>query len=191
MSGDFDKAIDRAVREMLDVEPPAGFRARVLRRIAGSDGEMASGFGRKILWFAAPVAAAALIALAVLLPSRSAPRPQPQATVVATPPQPVPSPAPPPVVSAPPPGKAARTAPAPRVAAAAPRRVPSAPDRVVAAVFAPGETGTEIEPLKAITPIEVAPIAEHRVTTGEISVRPLNPIVELQIAPLNPSERRN
>ena len=36
MSADFDKAIDRAVREMLDVEPPAGLRRRVLEQIPAS-----------------------------------------------------------------------------------------------------------------------------------------------------------
>ena len=50
---------------------------------------------------------------------------------------------------------------------------------------------TEIEPLQAITPIEMAPIAEHRVTPADITIRPLNPIVEVQIAPLSPPDGRN
>ena len=70
MSADFDKAIDRAVREMLDVEPPAGLRRRVLEQIPAS-----GTFRWKILL---PVTAAALLILALLLP-RSTPR-QPETT---------------------------------------------------------------------------------------------------------------
>lgn len=72
-----DAAIDRAVREMLDVEPPAGLRGRVLARIdlssssrsidSGSRSSVASAFRRKSGWLAASVAAAA-IALAIVIP---------------------------------------------------------------------------------------------------------------------------
>ncbi len=65
----FDLAIDRAVREMLDVEPPPGLRGRVLDGIERSPDSVASAFRRKIFWIAMPVAAAAILALAVLLPS--------------------------------------------------------------------------------------------------------------------------
>ena len=65
-----DVAIDRAVREMLDVEPPAGLRGRVLDRISNV---LASAFRRKA-WLLAPIAAAAVIVLAVMLPWRGAPR---------------------------------------------------------------------------------------------------------------------
>lgn len=61
----FDEAIDRAVREMLDVEPPAGLRGRVLDRIESP---------RRSLgwtWIAGPLAAAAILVLAVLMPSES------------------------------------------------------------------------------------------------------------------------
>jgi hypothetical protein len=63
-----DVAIDRAVREMLDIEPRADLRGRVLDRI--SNVPVASGFRRKG-WIFAPIAAAALILLAVTLPWRS------------------------------------------------------------------------------------------------------------------------
>ena len=63
-----DVAIDRAVREMLDVEPPAGLRGRVLDRI--SNAPVGSAFRPKA-WILAPIAAAAVILLAVLLPSRT------------------------------------------------------------------------------------------------------------------------
>jgi len=78
MSADLDREIDRAVREMLDVEPPAGLRARVMQRI--DEGQVASGFSRKvtvasafrrkILWAGLPIAAAAVILIAVVIARR-------------------------------------------------------------------------------------------------------------------------
>lgn len=168
---------------MLDVEPRSGFQARVLRRISESD-RHDSGFSRKAIWLGAPLAAAAIVVLALLLP-RQVEQPQAPVTVATTRPDVTPGPALPP-------------RPAPRTSTPASptetrtRVIPAPADRAVtAASFAPAEPATEIEPLKAITPIEVAAIAADRIGPAEISVRPLNPIVELQIAPLNPSERRN
>jgi hypothetical protein len=63
-----DVAIDRAVREMLDIEPRADLRGRVLDRI--SKVPAGSRFRRKG-WILAPIAAAAVILLAVMLPWRS------------------------------------------------------------------------------------------------------------------------
>ena len=87
MSGDLDKAIDGAVREMLDVEPPAGLRRRVLEQLADSGLRrpalsplVTSTFRWKILL---PVTAAALLILALLLP-RSTP-PTPETTTVGVP----------------------------------------------------------------------------------------------------------
>lgn len=67
--GGFDAAIDGAVREMLDVEPPPGLRGRVMDRI---DAPVVSAFRRKGAWIFAPVAAAAVIALVVIAPWRDA-----------------------------------------------------------------------------------------------------------------------
>src|SRR6476469_10173792 len=87
MSADFDKAIDGAVREMLDVEPAAGLRQRVLEELPAfaeaPAGEPASGFqlpasgsrlparllvASSFSWkVLLPVAAAAVLVLAVLL----------------------------------------------------------------------------------------------------------------------------
>jgi len=75
MSADLDREIDRAVREMLDVEPPAGLRGRVMQRI--EEGHVASGFSRKILWAGLPVAAAAVILIAVVLARREGAAPPP------------------------------------------------------------------------------------------------------------------
>jgi hypothetical protein len=103
MSGDLDKAIDSAVREMLDVEPPAGLRRRVLEQLADSGLRrpalsplVTSTFRWKILL---PVTAAALLILALLLP-RSTP-PTPETTTVG-----VPQPRTAPVITAPVPPRA-------------------------------------------------------------------------------------
>ena len=81
----FDETIDRAVREMLDVEPPAGLRGRVLDRIdALSTNSVASAFRRNFGWIALPIATAAVIILAVLAPWRHAVKPiSPAAPVLA------------------------------------------------------------------------------------------------------------
>jgi negative regulator of sigma E activity len=137
-----DVAIDRAVREMLDVEPPAGLRGRVLDRISNSpEGSaaipVASPFRRKgwrKAWLLAPIAAAAVIVLAVMLPWRGAPRisnpsqgqaPAPR-DVTTTPPSPQ-STTPP---SAAPPQPTAATPPPVTVAA---RRTESRPIRAAVA----------------------------------------------------------
>src|SRR5215207_5063290 len=58
-----DLAIDRAVREMLDIDPPARLRGRVLERLNRPG--RGSGLSRKILWTAVPLAAAAVLIVAV------------------------------------------------------------------------------------------------------------------------------
>src|SRR5437764_14123729 len=79
LQGRFDLSIQLAVREMLDVEPAAGLRRRVMAQIPNSVG---SAFRRndlsrrKTLW--TPLAAAAALVIAVMLWSRStAPIPPP------------------------------------------------------------------------------------------------------------------
>lgn len=187
MTDDLDRAIDGAVREMLDVEQPAGFRGRVLDRIEGGSPAITSGLGvasafrRKIYWAAVPLAAAAIAILAVLLP-RHAERPQPSVTVATSQPQPTIPPATPPV-------------PEPVVAAARqPRPQPSrvVERAVVAAAFEPAApVGTPIEPLTRIDPIVVAPLTTASIAPDEISLRPLMTITEVQVAPLNSPDRRN
>jgi hypothetical protein len=186
-----DRAIDDAVRQMLDVEPRAGLRARVLNRIAASR-HAPSGFSRKIIWTAVPLAAAATLVLALVLPSRRAEQPPlqaPPSTVAAVEPSRVPAPLAPPVVGAP--QRAPRMMTAPRVVTAPRTHTVAVPEGIVAAAaFTPAEPVASIEPL-SITPIEVAPIAPQGIAPSDITVRPLSPITELQIAPLNPPERRN
>jgi hypothetical protein len=189
--GVFDAAVDRAVREMLDVEPGAGLRGRVLARIdvpSGAD-HVASAFRRRFLLTGVPLAAAATVVLALLLPSRTAERPAPPPAVANVEPQQPSSPRPAPsVVVA---QRGPKTTAAPRVVAAARPVATPAPPRMLSAATLPLADSTDIEALESITPIQMEPIAEHRIAPAEISVPPLNPIVELQIAPLTPSERRN
>jgi len=181
MNERFDDAVDRAVREMLDVEPAADLRARVMAELPAA-AEAAAGtpaagfrlpafsFQRNLVFFAA---AAALIVIAIVVARRGEPLPQP------------------PVVAHHPnlhlPGEAVAIVPpsveipAQRVARRAGASTASASESQVAG----------IEPLKTIAPIAVAPIEQEQLHPSEVAVRPLNAIAELQIAPLTPADRRN
>ena len=69
MSNDrLDDAIDRAVRDILDVEPPAGLRGRVLDRIEQSRARRWSW-----AWFAVPGAAVAAAAIAAVVVTNGRP----------------------------------------------------------------------------------------------------------------------
>jgi hypothetical protein len=183
-----DVAIDRAVREMLDVEPPAGLRGRVLDRLE----RPRRGLGW--MWIAAPIAAAAVIVLAVMLPWRGDPRsvtPPPQVAVT-TPPQ---APRLAPSSTPPPRGPSPSTAGVPR--ASGPQRTggtarPAGEGTLSAAtVPAFAESDAGIDPLAPIAPITVAVARPANITPAEIVISPLAPITEVQIAPLSPPDRRN
>lgn len=185
-----DIAIDLAVRAMLDVEPPAGLRGRVLHRIESPRRD-----GVAWVWFAAPLVAAAVIVLSILRPATSErpPRGGPsQVTVVQPgllPPTSVPA-----VVT----GKPER-APQPVVAKAEARPafaittgpVPSRAGMAATLSAFADRPATDIEPLTPIAPISVADIRPLALTHAEIAISPLTPIAELQVAPLFPPERRN
>jgi hypothetical protein len=183
----FDEAIDRAVREMLDVEPRADLRARVIAQLPASGSRLpAHGFRLPGSgWVLAPLAAAALIVLAVFIARRTEPLPQaPQVAAAVDRRLPLevapPSVAPPLVRQAgrepnavPPPPRAANTG------------------TVLAADFAGDDHATTvIDPLKTIAPIAMRPIARDTIAPAEIAVRPLNTITEVQIAPLTPPDGR-
>jgi hypothetical protein len=189
----FDDAIDRAVREMLDLEPPAGLRGRVLDRIdALSPNPVASAFRRNNWWLAAPVAAAAAIVLAVLVPWRQAtPRVEPSAAPSIAQVTPAPVPTPPTSRSPEPPRTGSHPASpgAPSGARPSPRALD---DRiVVATVAADDNSSAGIDPLAPIDPITVAATRPRDVAPKAIAMSPLAPIAELQIAPLSPPDRRN
>jgi hypothetical protein len=179
----FDSEIDRAVREMLDVEPAADLRGRVLARIdpdsVASAFRRKDQFRRKIVWGAAPLAAAAVIILAVLAPWR-----QPSPPVITPAPPSIARVEPKPVV---PIMEAARPA-SPPVQRPASRGIE---ERIVVAAVAPADDADAIDPLSPIAPITVAPVRPADIAPKEIAISPLTPITELQIAPLSPPDRRN
>ncbi|MEO6236281.1 MAG: hypothetical protein ABIQ52_04735 [Vicinamibacterales bacterium] len=204
-----DLAIDRAVRELLDVEPPAGLRGRVMQRIdALSPNPVASAFGRKLAWLALPIAAAAILVLTVLAPWRSAapaevpPRlassaqsePSEAQGELAAPRAVVTPPVPPVTPSASrraPAGPSAATPVARVITPSTPLAVPAPPDHeVVAAVALPDAAGG-IGELAAIAPIAIANIRPSAIISAEISIAPLPPLAEVHIAPLSPPDRRN
>ncbi len=187
---ELDREIDRAVREMLDVEPPAGLRGRVLDRIELSP---RSDFRRRIAWIAVPVAAAAVIVLMVLLPWRRASEQGPRPSLAEA----APTISVPPVESPKTPGSATtlsiplRHAPAPRR-----REAPASQERMVVATMAPATDDTigadvELEPLASIAPIAIPAVRPADIRPAAIAITPLAPIAELQIAPLSPPARRN
>jgi hypothetical protein len=184
--GRLDLAINRAVREMLDVEPPAGLRGRVLQRISDSDRQVASGFSRRLLWGAIPLGAAAAVLLAVLLPRiGSEPAPPPLSTVATA--RPVAA------IEAP------HVAPLPRGVAPVAARTSAAEGirrltvegSVTAASFEPVPGGVDIEPLATIEPIRIAAVTPAAIAHQEVVVSPLAPIAQLRIAPLSPPDGRD
>jgi len=197
MSDRLDEAIDRAVREMLDVEPRADLRDRVAsafrrnHRIPVASAfrrnirmPVASAFRRNIRMPVASAfrrnralvfAAAAAILIAMFVARRTVPVAL-QAPVIAH-------------------GADVRL---PSVIPPNPAELPmrAAPARarvtVAASVAADADvTLGGVEPLDRIAPIAIAPITQDSIAPGRMAIAPLNPIDELQIAPLTPPDRRN
>ena len=93
-----DAAIDRAVREMLDVEPAANLRGRIVEQIGRPRAFVGRGFrpGLRWTWVVAPVAVVALLVIAIVLMRSAAPvAPQRETGTVVrapyVPPQPAPT----------------------------------------------------------------------------------------------------
>jgi hypothetical protein len=182
--GRFDEAIDLAVREMLDVEPPAGLRGRVLDRIESPR----RGFAW--LWIAGPLAAAAMIVLAVLLPAKTERPVVNPATTVATKhtpaaPEPVTNPTPPAVPQVPPQTTIAK-------ATARQVRTQQSTGAVVAAADASADVAW-LEPLPGPEAIDVVALEPSK----EASLRAIDlapaQIPALEVRPITdtPRERRN
>ena len=169
---------------MLDVEPPAGLRGRVLDRIESPR----RGFAW--IWIAAPVAAAAIIVLAVLLPSPiERPAVGPVATVATkrteAPPQPVKNTPSPVVAQVPPHTTIAK-------AAARPVRTQQSTGAVVAAADASADIAW-LEPLPRPEVIDVVALEPSKETTlRSIDLAPAQ-IPALEVRPITdtPRERRN
>jgi hypothetical protein len=175
---DIDEAIDRTVRDMMDVEPSAALRARVMEQLA----QPRSSF--RWMWIAAPVAGFAVLVLAVWLGGQS-PRvtSRPVSTIAELPaartPRFVPAPiAPDAPITAPRPARRSRV---PRPGAAA-----------SVAVVAEADEST-VQPLAGPVPIVVARLVAR--TTMELSPVEPEPIqvkaIEVSPLPDVPRERQN
>jgi hypothetical protein len=208
----FELAVDRAVRDLLDVEPPAGLRFRVLQRIEhdtaasvasgfAASGFVASALRRKNILFVGsafrrkiillPLTAAAILALALVLPWRSGPAAPAQISTAN-------------VRTVSPPVEARRhgdAAPPRQVAVRdshSPARVGNrstaerANRMVGAASLTPADAAEgSVEPLQPMRSIGVAAISGHTIAPAAIDVPPLTAIPEVQVAPLTPPDGRN
>ena len=190
-----DVAIDRAVREMLDVEPPAGLRGRVMERIS-----VASAFGRKPrfqrkAWALLPIAAATVIVLAVMIPWHRdtrlvnlspGPAPAPRGVTTARPPAPGPTaPSSAPLAMSPPSG----ATPASRAAAQRPESKgiraaladdgaadPSAGEQTqIAALEGPAPLRVQELTAPAATPMKSIDVSPIRIAALEVNALPDGP----------------
>jgi hypothetical protein len=182
-----DHAIDRAVREMMDVDAEPAFRARVFNRLERP--------GPSSRWRGALAVPSAALVLLILFVATREPRSTPAPVVVveapaaprAVPPEPARSERP------------ARTIPrrAP-VATRGPAPMPNvtqelAPGSVMATVAPAPEAvpAAQFTPATAMPLIQVAPIELPPIDPPAIVIAPLTPIAEVQVAPLSPLDRRN
>jgi hypothetical protein len=172
-----DDAIDRAVREMMSVDPARGLESRVLARLESP---------RPVLFTTARFASAAALAAVVLAAIFLVRDPEPAREAAVNPNEPPPVSEPSAPVRPPQPSPAAP----PRLPAFAGNRGPlttgtrpPVADRAVAAA-AVDEPGTiAVEPLAHITPIEVTPVELRSIAPGDIAIPPLA-VEPLQLPPL-------
>ena len=183
MTDRLDDAIDRAAREMLDVEPAADLRARVVRQIVAKRGSRSA---PPLRWIVMPVAGVALILLAVIVARRSGPVMPPQTIVARGADTALPAP-----IAAAPKGRPVAQAPASSPAALGARPVVRTAATVAAAAYARESDAGPIAPLNRIAPITIAPIAQDSILPEAMEMRALDPISDVQIAPLTPPDRRN
>lgn len=190
--GSLDGAIDRAVREMMNVDADGAFRARVLARLDRGRAGWSSPWRLAI---AAAVIAAVVIVVTVPRVSREREGASPAALTATRrselPPRPD--------------RRAAAAAPAsaaaePR-ASRATRRPPARPNvtqelpagMLSAAVADEPADSTipAIPALDSIDPIAIEPLRSPPIETEPIVVAPLSPMAAVQIAPLSPQIERD
>jgi len=182
-----DDAIDRAVRDLMDVDADTAFRAQVLERLEQSK-------SRRAGWRPLALAGGAALALVFAVVLNRTPEPAPVTISVANPPSaasaPLSAPAAPAGRHEEPRRAVVATAPAhePTVHAVAASQIPRG--RMVATV-APDEAVATIEPLESIEPITVAPLDTPRIATEQVVVPPLAAIEGVQIEPLAPRIERD
>ena len=180
----FDEAVDRAVREMLDLEPRADLRARVMAQLPASGARRpASGFRLPAAGWV--LAATAVIVLSVFVARRS--EPPPRGLVLAGD-RHLPAEATP--VQKPGESHVREATRLHVIAPPSPAPSAAAGTVVATALTLDDHATTVVDPLKTIVPIAVAPVEQDSLGSAEISVRPLKAIAEMQIAPLTPPDRR-
>jgi hypothetical protein len=179
---EIDTAIDRAVRDLMDVDTDAAFRARVTARLhrpvrrawaprlaAGAVAMLAIAVAT--IWFRAPQPATRTQGTAARTE-----RPVPSQTLGVAESEPSREAVSPSMTGSPKPTR--------RMAA------PSIPRGTVVAAVAEMPF-TSIAPLPGIEPISVAPLANTPIAPPEIVIAPLSPIEEVQISPLEPRTARD
>jgi len=180
---EIDTAIDRAVRDLMNVDADSAFRTRVTARLERP---------ARRTWvprlLTAVVTAAAIIAGLIWM--RPSPPDAPEATAArgSTPPAPAAA-VPAPDSGSPRPARPIEK-PAPRATtrAASLGAMPIAPGFIVATVVETPSDG--IAPLRTLEAIQVAPIAQSYIAPADIVVAELSPIAELQVSPLEPPTAR-
>ena len=178
---EIDTAIDRAVRDLMDVETDAAFRARVTARLQRPRRLLLPRLAAAALTVAA--VAAAVIWMRPSAPGAPASAPKTEARG--------------PIAVAPPQTETARSnrgAVLPTTAALSPTRARTAaeaiPRSAVVATVADAPAST-IAPLTSLDPIDVEPISQVSIAPSEIVVAPLTPISEMQLSPLDPLTARD
>jgi hypothetical protein len=186
-----DEAIDRAVREMMNVEPTGDLRRRVLDEIAG-----APQWVMPVRALAAASAALAAVVLLIvnLITRLPAPPENRVASTLAVPPIQQTTPPPATKPSTPAASQAQDTLPiAQRPGRSTPRVAPhTAQERLVEAASIPGplalETATTpAEPLAPVLPVAVTPLYTPPIRTSEIEITQIT-LEPIEIVPL-PSRR--
>jgi hypothetical protein len=184
-----DKAIDDAVRDLMNVDADPAFRARVVERLRKPKSH--GTFGWQLSFAGATVAVVAIGVVLMRNPESPVvePRPAPVATTVAL--QPAVEPRTPergtPVVTRLPMPSAARRLrgdPTHQISRGA--LVATVADQAPGTVLAEG-----VEPFSHISPIDLAPITPAPIITAGIAVAPLAAPSEIVIAPLTPQTERD
>lgn len=177
-----DVEIDRAVREMMSVDAPGGFRARILSKLE----ERPRRFGWMTLAGVGTVGAAAAVVLLMMrgpqpigLPNSTGPAPV----------SPVASKTPPdvvdPAMKPPAPGSIPGSA-----SGQSGMHVDRLEQQVVAAV-AIVEPPSTIAALQEIDPLVVPPVSARDITPAAITIAPLPAIAEVEVKPLSPPDGRD
>ena len=188
-----DEAIDRAVRDMMNVEPTGDLRQRVLAEIAGAPQWV-------MPWRALASASVALAAIVVLIANLITRQPAPPESRVAS------TRAVPPIQQTTPPSETKPSTPAPRPALppdalpiaqrpdrSTPRVGPhTTPERLVEAASIPGSLALETattpaEPLAPVRPVAMTLLYTPPIRTSEIEITQIT-LEPIEIVPL-PSRR--